>query len=100
MASQGNVAMPFVGATRSEASAGREHGLGYGERKLILFEEVDTTDDADKGFLPTLAGIIASSKHPVVLTANALDAGSLPADLPVSVVRRASLCALFAAPSS
>ena len=54
---------------------------------LILFEEVDTLCDDDRGFMAALSSLVATAKRPLVLTSNR---EAVPG-LPMAHVRRVHL---------
>ena len=62
-------------------------GSGGGvERSLILFEEVEVTDEEDVGFYLALRKLAATSKCPIVLTCNTIPEGLHEASLPFGAV--------------
>ncbi|KAK3258923.1 hypothetical protein CYMTET_32055 [Cymbomonas tetramitiformis] len=65
------------------AAAGGKAAGGTRETKtLILFEEVDTLFEDDRGFMTALATLISTAKRPLILTSNTPHVPSLP-DLPL-----------------
>ena len=65
---------------------GGSGGGGGVERSLILFEEVEVTDEEDVGFYLALRKLAATSKCPIVLTCNTIPEGLYEASLPFGAV--------------
>ena len=54
-----------------QAAESDPSNIQLGDDTLLLFEEVDTADEEDRGFFLAIADIACCSKRPVLLTANA-----------------------------
>lgn len=63
------------GITQSHAV----HGATSRQNCVVLFEEIDTLDEEDANFWPTLRDFARNTKRPIILTCNSAD--NLPASL-------------------